>query len=247
MSNKVTQIYITSWLRPDFLKKTIDSIVERTTPGTFAINIYDNGSDKETKQLILEYLESKVVSTAVFDSRNTGCLYNKLVFHSMVETADKYYCVTDNDVFPPKLSPDWLSQMIDIMDRHPEIGMLTPQLPPQFLQMPYLVEKDVVYVKAVGNTLKLIRRAAADSTIKKIEQSLGKYGDDGYVSGMMREEGWKIAFCRDVFCFHAGQCTNWGYTGDQVTLDPRKSGYGAPYTYKIKNEETYEPEDSERM
>ena len=241
MVNKPIQIFITSWFRPGFLSKTIEYIVERTIPGTFLINVYDNGSDKITRDMLNNYFESGVINSVTFDKRNTGCLYNKLVFHSMVESTDKYYCVTDNDVFPPKLSPDWLTQMIDIMERHPDIGMLAPQLPPQGLQMPYKVADDVVYAAAIGNTLKIIRRECLDKVISIIEQKIGAYGDDGLVSERIRQEGWTVAFCRNIFCYHAGQCTNWGYTPDQVAMDPRKGGYGKPYTYTLKNTETFEP------
>lgn len=247
MENKKIQIYITSWFRPDMLKKTIEYIIERTTPETYLINVYDNGSDKMTTDMLYQYLEMGKINTLVLDKRNTGCLYNKLVFHSMVESTDKYYCVTDNDVYPPKLSPDWLSRMVDIMERHPKIGLLTPQLPPQFLQMPYRIEDEVIYAKAVGNTFKLVRKACLDSVIMDLKQELGSYGDDGIVSGLLRAKGWDVAFCKDIFCFHAGQCEKWGYTEDQVSLDPRKIGYGKPFTYGIVNEETYEPEPRYRM
>ena len=242
MVNNPIQIFITSWFRPEFISKTIEYIIERTLPGTFLINVYDNGSDKITRDLLNSYLELGTINSVTFDRRNTGCLYNKLVFHSMVESTDKYYCVTDNDVFPPMLSPDWLSQMIEIMDRHPGIGMLAPQLPPQYLQMPYRIADDVVYASAVGNTLKVIRRECLDRVIHRIDQSLGKYGDDGLVSKMMREDGWEVAFCRNIFCYHAGQCDKWGYTDSQIDLDPRKAGYGRPFTYDIVNQDTYEPE-----
>jgi glycosyltransferase involved in cell wall biosynthesis len=247
MVSKPTQIYITSWLRSDFLKKTIGYLVERTTPGTFSINVYDNGSDKNTRDILNEYIDSKIINSVVLDSRNTGCRYNKIIFHAMVESSDEYYCVTDNDVYPPKLSPDWLSCMIDIMNKHPEIGMLAPQLPPQGLQMPIRISHDVVYAGAVGNTLKLIRRESIDRVIKRMDQALGAYGDDGLVSKMMREDGWEVAFCKNIFCYHAGQCTNWGYTPEQIALDPRKAGYGRPFTYEIVNQDTYEPEPRYKM
>jgi hypothetical protein len=163
----------------------------------------------------------------------------------MTENQSPFYVVTDNDVFPPKLSPDWLSQMVAIMEAHPELGLLAPQLPPQWLQEPTQKLDDIVYCTAVGNTLKLVRREAFP--LDKYISLLGAYGDDGLVSRQMTEKGWKIAFCRNLFCLHAGQCENWGYSPEQVALDPRKSGYGAPFTYEIKNWDTYEPADQHRM
>jgi hypothetical protein len=72
---------------------------------------------------------------------------------------------------------------------------------------------------------------------------LGEYGDDGLVSQQMSQRGWKIAFCRNIFVLHSGQCENWGYTPEQIALDPRKKGYGAPFLYAVKDTNTYEPVD----
>jgi cellulose synthase/poly-beta-1,6-N-acetylglucosamine synthase-like glycosyltransferase len=235
------------WNRPEFTAEAISLIEQRTAIGTYSLHCYDNGSSQVTRDLLYSYLISGKITSLVLDSRNTGCLYNKLVYHAMVETKDKYYCVTDNDVLPPKLTPDWLSQMLVIMENHPEIALLTPQIPPQFLQMPYLVTEDVVYANAVGNTFKLLRREAVAPIIHRIEQKLGAYGDDGLLSSLLQENNWKIAFCRNIFALHKGQCENWGYTPEQVSLDPRKQGYGTPFTYPIKNWDTYEPADRHRM
>lgn len=238
-------IYITSFFRLPMTIHTIDYIYERTEPGTFKIHVFDNGSDEVTRHELNRLLNKGRIESLHLDRRNTGCLYNKGIFYMMTESKEKYFCVTDNDVYPPKLEPDWLSRMIAIMDKYPKLGMLAPQLPPQSLQMPFRVLEDIVLCKAVGNTFKIVRTEAFP--IDKYRQSLGSYGDDGIVSNMMIENGWEIAFCRDIFCFHAGQCEKWGYTDEQIDLDPRKVGYGRPFTYGIVNNDTFEPETSYRM
>jgi len=58
----------------------------------------------------------------------------------------KYYVVTDNDILPPKTTPDWLTQMVTLMESNNEVAFLTPQLPPQGLQMPYTKDSDLVYL-----------------------------------------------------------------------------------------------------
>lgn len=238
-------IYLTSFFRKGFTQQTIQLIHERTAPKTFSLHVYDNGSDIETRQFLFDMLNSGVITSLILDSRNTGCLYNKNIFHVMTEKTEPYYVVSDNDVFPPKLSPDWLSQMIVIMEKHPDIGMLAPQLPPQGLQMPESVGEDVVYCKAVGNTFKMIRRNAF--TLDDELFRLGAYSDDWLVSKAMKDRGYKVAFCRNIFCFHAGQCENWGYEPSEIALDPRKVNYGTPYSYQLANIETYEPIPSHRL
>lgn len=237
----MVDIFITSWRRLQFLKETVDKIKNRTKPGTYRLHIYDNNSDKNTQKSIYEWFLLNEIDSVTFDSRNTGCLYNKAVFHAMSQSDSPYYVVTDNDVYPPELEPDWLQQMIEIMDSNPKLAFLTPQLPPVFLQEPFCVSNNLVYCKAVGNTFKIVRREAYP--FGDYEQKVGKYGDDGLVSQLVRDKGWDIAFCKNIFCFHAGQCQNWGYKEEEIHLDPRKQGYGRPFMYEIKDEKTYEPVD----
>ena len=231
-------IFITSFFRYDFTLETLKKIRERTEPETYQIHIYDNGSDQTTQQGLYELLKDGVITSLTLDSRNTGCLYNKAVFHSMVESNQKYYVVTDNDVYPPDLSPSWLTQMTAIMDQHPELAFLTPQLPPTWLQTPSEVKEDIVYCAAVGNTFKIVRREAFPG----FDQKLNTFGDDGQVCKAVQEKGWRTAFCRNIFCLHVGQCKNWGYKSEEIALDPRKSGYGEPFICDI-DEKTYRPKD----
>lgn len=234
-------IFITSFQRVDFTKETIQKIIERTDEGTFNLHVFDNGSDTKTKDFLRDLLDRKVLTSLHLDSRNTGCCYNKSVFHALSDNREKYYVVTDNDVFPPKLDQDWLSQMVGIMDRNPDIALLTPQLPPQGLQMPYGIGEEVVYCKAVGNTFKMVRRDAFP--FLEYNNALNTFGDDGQVSDIIHRKGMRVAFCKDIYCLHVGQCENWGYTPDELDQDPRKAGYGRPFMYTPKNDETYEPQE----
>jgi hypothetical protein len=241
-------IFMTTFHREDFTRKSLELIHERTEPGTFQIHIFDNNSGPNMRKFLIDLLGQGLIVSLHLDSRNTGCLYNKGIFHMTADGSQKYYVVTDNDVFPPKLSPDWLSQMIVIMDAHPDLAFLAPQVPPQWLQTPDMkkVKDDIVYCKAVGNTLKLVRRQAfpiADGYLNM----LGAFGDDGLVCNLVTFKRYKTAFCRNIFCYHAGQCDNWGYTDEEISLDPRKEGYGPPFKYELANEETYEPTSENRM
>lgn len=238
-------IFITSFQRLDFTRETISKIIERTEKGSFNLHVFDNGSDKETREYLLGLLDIGTLTSLHLDSRNTGCCYNKAVFHTLSDSREKYYIVTDNDVLPPELAPDWLSRMVGIMDRHPELAFLAPQLPPQGLQMPYGFGDEVVYCKAVGNTLKMVRRDAFP--IAEYNNSLNTFGDDGQVCGIISSRGLRSAFCKDIFCWHLGQCDNWGYKKEELDQDPRKAGYGAPFKYTPINYDTYEPPEGLRL
>jgi len=40
---------------------------------------------------------------------------------------------------------------------------------------------------------------------------------------------------------------NWGYRDEEVAKDPRKSGYGEPFTYEFEDEEKYIPKEKWRL
>ena len=77
--------------------------------------------------------------------------------------------------------------------------------------------------------------------------ALNTFGDDGQVSDIIHRKGMKVAFCRDIYCLHVGQCENWGYTLEELDQDPRKAGYGKPFMYTPLNDETYEPQEGLRI
>lgn len=186
---KPIDIFMTTWNRMEFTDKAIALLHERTPLGNFRLHVYDNNSNHDMREYLIALLNIGCITSLHLDNRNTGCLYNKGIFHMMTESDQKFYMVTDNDVYPPKLSPDWLSQMIEIMDAHPDLAFLTPQVPPQWLQKPGEIKDDIVYCEAVGNTFKLVRRKAFP--IEQFKPTLEAYGDDGLVCDLVKSKNYK--------------------------------------------------------
>jgi hypothetical protein len=242
---KPVDIYITSWLRPGYTVEVIEKIVARTKKGSYKIHILENESNPESQKALMPYLNNKTVESILFHNYNTRCLWGKPVFHAMTDSDSKYYVVTDNDILPPDLTPDWLEQMIDIMERNPDLGLLTPQFPPVQLMGPLEMRGDHIVCTAVVNALKLVRRESFPEG--KIRQNKESFSDDGHVSELIKKEGYKVAFCKNIFCGNLGQTENWGYKAEDIHRDPRKSGYSAPFMYETKDNKTYESPDHLRM
>lgn len=222
-------------------EEVVRSIKERTSPGTYKIHVLDNECTKTSRGMMNKFMEEGLITSYIAHKENTRCLWGKYVFHAMVESGNPYYVVTDNDVIPPNTTPDWLQKMISIMDDHPRVAFLTPQLPPQGLQQPYKKEEQLVLCKAVGNTFKMVRREAYP--VELYNQSKDSFGDDGLVSQLVREKGYDVAFCRDLYCLHKGQTHNWGYAEEDLKDDPRKEGYGEPFQYEIEDMDSFIPKN----
>lgn len=239
---KPIDIFITSWRRLDMTDRVIKTIHERTKSGTFKIHVLDNESTPKTRDHLARLQDDGLIESMLCHKTNTRCLWGKAVFHSMVSSDQPYYVVTDNDILPPKLGEkDWLMHMVEIMDKNPDLALLTPQLPPQILQSPERLAEDLIYCKAVGNTFKMIRREAYPYGL--YPQDMDAFSDDGLVSKLVKENGYKVAFCRDIYCMHLGQTHNWGYAEEDLKDDPRKSGYGKPFEYEVIDEDMFIPKD----
>lgn len=233
---KPIKIFITSWNRCLFLQEVITKIIQRTKPGSFEIIVYDNASDSETVQYLKKCLENKTVSSVIFGEINSGCNHPKNVFYSMTDEEDSLFIVTDNDIIPPELTIDWLEQLVTLMEVNPDVAVLTPQLPPVWLQGPYEKRGDIVLCTAVGNTFKICRRSAIP--IQEISQFTDKYGDDGILCKLLKEKGWKVAFASNLWCFNLERTiVDYGYTKEQLGEDPRKAGYDSD-----SSKHNYEPQ-----
>jgi hypothetical protein len=236
---KPIKIFITTWHRVDMLDRCLREIKGRTTTPNEVI-VFDNGSDDEEVKHIKDLHSIHLCDSIILWPHNTGPYFPKAVFYSLTTPEDTYYVSNDADTYPPYLDPDWLSRMITEMEVYPDIGVMTPQLPPQVLLGPKYERGNHVVCTAIGNQLSLVRRAAWP--IKLWPQESGKFGDDLLRSVRMEASGFITAYMKDVWCMHGGQCDKWGYTDSQLAEDPRKVKYAPPYTY-VYDIQTYKPVD----
>jgi hypothetical protein len=239
MNNNPIKIFITTWHRTEMLERCLREIKERTkTP--HEVIVFDNGSDADEVKYIKDLHTSHMCDSIILWPHNTGPYFPKAVFYSLTTPEDTYYVSNDADTYPPKVSPDWLARMIAEMDIYQDIGVMSPQLPPQCMLGPKFERGNHVVCTAVGNQLSMVRRAAWP--VSMWPQESGKFGDDSLRSKRMEANGFKTAYMKDTWCMHGGQCKRWGYTEAQIAEDPRKAEYGEPYAYEYLIE-SYEPTD----
>lgn len=104
--NKLTTIAILSFNRKDAIKKTLDSIY-RNTSLPFNIIILDNGSERETKNFLLDYMSKHKNINCIFEKKNIGCPGGR---NKLLKIIKSDYIVTlDNDMEVSKL---WLNDLI---------------------------------------------------------------------------------------------------------------------------------------
>lgn len=227
-------LFLTSWHRWWFTWKALERI--KTVP-QLGVTVWDNGSEKIIQENLVGMAHSGFIQTLILNQDNLGCRRPKVMFHQLAQAdGDEFYLVTDNDFLCPE-GWSWIEAMLSRMRQNPRLAMLTPQYWPQWPMGPFQERDGVVLCKAVGNTFKLVRAAAVTQVLAKFAAHGDDYGDDGILCQLLRDNGWDVGFCTDVFCYNLELGTkDWGYLPHQLKQDPRKAGYAPP-------PEKYEPKD----
>lgn len=118
---KPIDIILLTWNRISLLKKTLASIEERTR-SPYNLIVVDNFSQDGTQKFLRTETERGFIKTLILNDENIGQTraFNKAFDHVTSET----FIVTQDDLFPPDLTPDWLEQMDTILRKHPDHGAI---------------------------------------------------------------------------------------------------------------------------
>ena len=110
---KTIDIFITSYLRPQYTGETLRYLRERTKY-PYRTFLIDNGGNYQFVDQVGYYVGM---------SKNVGihCAWN--VALAMAES--DYFITSDNDIYVPDLEPDWLTQLVRFMDENLEYGAIS--------------------------------------------------------------------------------------------------------------------------
>ncbi len=207
-----TDIFVQTFNRLDFTKATLEGIIENTSL-PFRLIVVDNHSTDGTVDYLSTLREQGIISELILNPQNTGLMIPKRQAFALVKS--DYFVVTDNDTVPPRISPDWLSQLIALMDASPQFAQIAPR--GNGTRLPDGDER-VVEVRIVPNIFTLTRKSAIES-IGGYPDILEMREDDAIIASLLRGRGWRLGRVRDMWANHLteGLVTgqhNWGYPAD---------------------------------
>lgn len=220
--NSPIDIFITCYQRQYYTEQTINYLYERTKYPfrLFAIN---NGGNNEvleeaTKQNRL-FLETRF-------SYNTGIHNAWNIALSMAES--EYFITTDNDIYVPLLEPDWLTQLIKLMDERPNYGAIS-LCPHIFIGAAGIDPNDPDDVKErnmCGAVMRIMRKKAVweaggwENVIRT-----GRNHEERTICGRLQEKGWKVGITTRIRAYHPfgkEHGGNWGY---EKSFTPQQQGH----------------------
>lgn len=114
-------IIIPVWNQPEATKNCIDSI-ERNTSYPYRLIIIDNASSHVTEKFLDDLKKNRNLSVMLIrNAENEGFI--KAVNKGISLSTSEYACMLNNDTVVTK---DWLTEMIDIINKDPQIGIVNP-------------------------------------------------------------------------------------------------------------------------
>ena len=167
---------------PEFLDKTIRSIIDGTNY-PYRLFIVDNKSSLDEQKKLLNSYEKEELAHVIFNDKNQWILgFNKAIkiINTRVDLSSKYIVLTDGDIVVPNLVNEvcWLTYLKQKMDGNVTVGKLGLALDIDF------IKNNERLVDTYASELKHINGPIVDDlVIAPVDTTLAMYRRDLFVMG----------------------------------------------------------------
>jgi hypothetical protein len=198
VQNRPIDIIMLTHNRLEHLVATVDAL-EARTPEPYRLTIVDNASGPAVRNWLAENRHR--FERVILRPANE---HVRAFTHGINATTSDPFVVTDPDVVVPELEPSWLSRMLDIVDRHPDFGLIgmgcdlvnrpgPPILEPEVIDPASVVDDEIVET-GVGTIFQFIRRDAL----------VVEYRADAQACTAVRRNGYRVGWTKDIRGVHLG-------------------------------------------
>ncbi len=182
--------------RLDHLVATVEALEQRTR-APYRLTIVDNASEPDVRNWLSQ--ESHRFHQVILRPVNE---FLRSLNLGIDATVSDPFIVTDPDLVVPELEPCWLTRLHELMDRHPDFGLLgvgldQSNLPsvqrPESIEPSEIVDGEIVD-RPVGSVFTLIRRDALRAP----------YETDWSTCQSVRRAGYRYGWALGVRAYHLG-------------------------------------------
>ncbi len=204
-------LVITTFNRIRFTRDCIDMINKRTeTP--YRIIVVDNNSTDGSQEMLYKLKQTGKIHHLTLLEENYGIHMAKNYGLSLVRS-EPYYIDTDNDLLCARLQPDWIQQLIKLMDKYPKFGAIScrPQVLVGRSGREFDTTEEVVKFSHTGAHLRIMRTEA----VRKVggwekTWEAKRNHEDSFIASRLETLGLDVGYAKKVRCWHLfGK--NWGY------------------------------------
>lgn len=212
----MVDIIMVTYNRLSFTKQSLGSILNRTD-NPHRVIVVDNGSNPDTVAYLKSLHYRKGVGPLILNEENEG-LERALNKGFGIIKSEPYFITVDNDCIAPRLTPCWLTQLVELMEKYKDYAAIA--LRPQILVGVgpiFRAEDEVVENNVVGGSFRIMRTEAVSAVggwTDKFEKD-GRGNEEHDICGKMRSNGWKVGYARNLWTYHLfGDEGTWGYEKD---------------------------------
>lgn len=218
--SKPIDIFITAFLRPQMTEQTFKYLKERTnTPHRFFM-IHNGGNE----EFLIEHGHEFFL--IIDPGTNMGIHAAWNIALALAES--DYFITTDNDILVPDSDPDWLYQLIKMMDERPDYGAIALQ-PHKFIGLDKTKHPDdgkIFSAPMTGAVMRLMRREAvwkAGGWERVVRSS--RNHEEKTICSRLATNGYKFGYASDLYAFHMFGDDDTDYWGYPKEMKPEDHGH----------------------
>jgi len=110
--------------RLEFVSACLSSLINHSK-NLLKIFVIDNGSTDGTVEYLQSLKKKNLIDDLQLNEKNMGIAQPKNDFLKKVSFKSNFIIMTDSDIVFPYTNPTWIEQYVDLLNKYPEIGMLS--------------------------------------------------------------------------------------------------------------------------
>lgn len=208
---KTIDVVITTWKR-EWMTELCMMALRNNTTTPYRLIIIDNGSSPHSQT---SYLHKSDIYIKM--DKNYGLEHIKHVAMQFVES--ELFISMDNDILVYKYDPDWLSQLINLMNKYPEYGAIAcrPQVLVADTMYHFDIEDELVDFPRIPGYARIMRTAWVNEVGAWKDKRPSRGQEEIWIAEKFKEKGYKIAWANNIECWHLfgrEDTDEWGYPKD---------------------------------
>lgn len=233
---KSVDLHVVSWNRPKMTELVIRTIHKNTKSENFRIVVLDNGSDRETLNMLIDLHDNGLIDELHAMPTNEGLEKARqwLLLNCTYDESDYFVCV-DNDCLAPPMEDgkDWIERLVDLMNRYEDFAAISCRTQVMIGTGNIFEEADqagddIVEFPHPGGSLRIMRTRAVREVGGWDREASGRGAEERYICGKLRDAGYRTAFAAKIPTLHlfgtrdSNPTDRWGY---DASLKPEDTGH----------------------
>jgi glycosyltransferase involved in cell wall biosynthesis len=227
----MVDIHFISWNRPKMTQLAIGTIHRNTREGNYHLHVLDNGSDKETTDMLQKMFDAGLLHSYTNLPKNMGLEFARQYLLEKYTYGD-YFIDADNDCLPPPIvkNQDWIDRLSELMARYEGYGAISCRTQ-VMIGTGNIFEDDTLEITPFphpGGSLRIMDTHAIVKVRGWDRESSGRGSEEKYICGKLNAAGYKTGFATHIQCLHLfgtrgdNGTDRWGY---DPNFNPEMTGH----------------------